>query len=237
MVGFNFLFKLYLAKNKYIIIIYNSMSINHILKDVVPDDEKLDVKFGIVEADNLEITTGTFENLIVDNLGVDSGAIIESLLVRTGLTVRCPLISEELIRTTETVEAKAHLFKSFPFLNSTTIGPNEAISGEQLVNGMLIFDDASKINFDYRMPYKIDLDTYLGFSGSEEYAFRFNVAIFATIPSGTTLRLTADGTPNNGVSFNFTGTYTKLLPHVAGEEDSYNFICVRQSDGNYIIYG
>ena len=213
------------------------MSINHILKDVVPDDEKLDVKFGTVEADNLDIPTGTFENLVVDNLGVDVGAIIESLLVRTGFTLRCALVSDSVIRTSENVKANTHLFKSQPFLNSTTIGPSHTLFPELLVNGMAIFDDSLKINFDYRMPYKADFDNYLGLSGSEQYAFRFNIAIFATIPSNSVLRLTADGTANSGISFNYTGTFAKVLPHVAGEEDSYTFICVRQTDGNYIIYG
>jgi hypothetical protein len=31
------------------------MSLNHILKETVPDDEKLDVKFGIVECDEIEV--------------------------------------------------------------------------------------------------------------------------------------------------------------------------------------
>ena len=37
------------------------MSLNHIIRDVVPDDEKLNVKFGIVECDEL----------IIDGVGGD----------------------------------------------------------------------------------------------------------------------------------------------------------------------
>tara|TARA_R110000868_G_scaffold395365_1_gene667013 strand:+ start:1804 stop:2436 length:633 start_codon:yes stop_codon:yes gene_type:complete len=210
------------------------MSINHILKDVVPDDEKLDVKFGIVEADNLEITTATFENLVVDNLGVDIGAIIESLLVRTGFTVQCPLVSTGLIRTTETVEAKAHLFKSTPYYNSSTIGVQSQLTAEETVNGMMFFDDGGKTAFTYKLPYKGDLDTYLGLSGTTEYAFRFDMIIFSTMGTGT-YALGVDAV--SGLTINYPGTYTKVLSHTTGEQDSYSFICSRQSDGNYIISG
>lgn len=202
------------------------MSLNHIIKDIVPDDEKLDVKFGIVEADNLEVANVTLDNITCENL-----------LVNNGVNLLGPLVSNDFIRTTEVMKAKSSLFKCSPFLNSTTIGPSQRLLANELVNGMAIFDDASKINFDYKMPYKIDLDTYLGLSGSEQYAFRFNVAIFANVPSGTTLRLTADDNPNSGISFNFAGTLVKALPHVAGEEDGYDFIGIRQTDGTYIIYG
>lgn len=61
------------------------MSLNHIIRDVVPDDEKLNVKFGIVECDEL----------IIDGVGGDyygsvspstSGANFASDLVLTNAT-------------------------------------------------------------------------------------------------------------------------------------------------------
>ena len=104
-----------------------------------------------------------------------------------------------------------------------------------MVNGMLIFDDINKTQFKYLMPYKGQLDAYLGLSGSNEYAFRFNSAIFSTIPTSSVLSLESDVA--SGVYFNYVGTHTKALSHTQGQEEGYDFVCVRQPNGEYIIYG
>ena len=218
------------------------MSLNHILLDTVPDDEKLDVKFGVVEADSI-ITTGatTFENLTVTNqLTVGGSSILQDVQAQNIVTTVSANIGNSLVvnsfirSTTSCVQAKASLFKSTPYYNSSTIGIESNLTVEETVNGMMFFDDNSKTTFTYKLPYKADLDTYLGLSGTAEYAFRFDMIIFSTMGSGT-YALGVDAA--SGLTINFPGTYTKVLSHVVGEQDSYSFICARQSDGTYVISG
>ena len=218
------------------------MSLNHILKDVVPDDEKLDVKFGIVEADSMVIDNSTFTNLTVSNeLTVGGSSVLQDVQAQNIVTTNSANIGNSLVvnsfirSTTGTVQAKSGLFKSEPYLNSTTIGVSQILTVEQTVNGMIIFDDTSKTTFDYKMPYKSALDAYLGLSGTQTYAFHFNVAVFSTISTGSSLSISADAV--SGVSFNYVGTYTKVVPHATGRETGIGFVCVRQTDGTYIAYG
>ena len=220
------------------------MSLNHILKDTVDDDEKLDVKFGTVEADNLTIANSTFTDLTVSNtLNVGGNSTLKDVVARNlnttdTLLVGNNLVVNNLIRTENGfIQTNSVLFKSQPFLNSTTFGPFHTLFPEFLVNGMAIFDDPSKGDFDYKMPYKANFDIYFGLTGAQQYAFRFNVAIFANIPSNNILRLVADDNANSGIYFNYIGTRTKTLIHSVGTESNYSFVCVRQTDGNYIIYG
>ena len=229
------------------------MSLNHILKDTVPDDEKLDVKFGTVEADNLEITTATFENLTVSNnlfghnvyaqnnfvASIDA-AVLNNLFVGadingTGVINITGLEPAGHITCDNSSKSKVALFKSKPYLNSTTIGPQSSLQADEIVNGMLIFDDQSKTTFAYKTPYNGDFDDYLGLSNTDEYAFRFDMSIFSTMATSVNYKLECDSV--SGVSINYAGTYTKVLPHTAGVNSTFSFVCVRQSDGTYIIYG
>lgn len=218
------------------------MSLNHILLDTVPDDEKLDVKFGVVEADSI-ITTGatTFEDLTVTNqLTVGGSSILQDVQAQNIVTtvsanIGGSLVVNSFIRsTTSCVQAKASLFKSTPYYNSSTIGVESQLTVEETVNGMMFFDDGGKTAFTYKLPYKADLDTYLGLSGTAEYAFRFDMVIFSTMGTGT-YALAVDSV--SGLTINFPGTYTKVLAHTTGDQDSYSFICRRKSDGNYVISG
>jgi hypothetical protein len=227
------------------------MSLNHIIKDVVPDDEKLDVKFGTIEADNIDVSGATFENLtitndldvgnevtigstaqiqdiVTQNINCQVGALFNHGVFTDYLTVQGPL-------TANNIKANTSLFKSKPYLNSNTISPQSQLQADEVVNGMLIFDDTAKTTFTYKMPYKGDFDAYLGLSGTDEYAFRFDMTIFATMSTGGTYSLAVDSV--SGVSINYVGTYTKVLPHTTGSESTFTFIGVRQSDGTYIVYG
>ncbi len=220
------------------------MSLNHIIKDIVPDDEKLDVKFGIVEADDMEIANATFENLTINgqftqNLpgtAIMTDILANNIVTNVSANIGASLVVENFIRSnTSCVQAKASLFKSKPYLNSTTIGPQSQLQADELVNGMLIFDDTGKTTFAYKTPYNGDLDTYLGLSGTQEYCFRFDMTVFSTMSTGGTYTLECDAV--SGVSINYAGTYTKALPHTTGAESTFTFVCCRQADGTYIIYG
>jgi len=220
------------------------MSLNHIIKDTVPDDEKLDVKFGIVEADDMEIANATFQNLTINgqltqNLpgtAIMTDILANNLVTNVSVVVGQGLQVQNVIRSVNgVVEAKAHLFKSKPYLNSNTIGPQSQLQADELVNGMLIFDDVGKTTFAYKTPYNGDLDTYLGLSGTQEYCFRFDMTVFATMSTGGTYTLESD--VGSGVSINYVGTNVKTLPHTIGAESTFTFVCCRQSDGTYIIYG
>ena len=244
------------------------MSLNHIFKDVVADSEKLDVKFGSLEADTFNITNVTFTDLTISNdlnvsnnvivsndlnvsnnlnvsneLNVGGNSILKDVVTRNLNTTDTVLVGNNLvvnnlIRTENGfVQTNSVLFKSKPFLNSTTFGPYHTLFPDFLVNGMAIFDDPAKGDFDYKLPYKADFDNYFFLTGAQEYAFRFNVAIFANIPSNNILRLVADDNVNSGIYFNYIGTRTKVLTHSVGTESNYSFVGVRQADGNYIIYG
>jgi hypothetical protein len=225
------------------------MSLNHIILDAVPDDEKLDVKFGIVEADTMDISSATFTTLNTTDLNV-SGEIVQTgtgtailkdvqvqnLVSTVSANIGNSLVVNSFIRsTTGCVQAKASLFKSKPYLNSNTIGPQSQLQADEIVNGMLIFDDLAKTTFAYKTPYKGDFDDYLGLSGTQEYCFRFDMTIFANLSTGGTYTLECDAV--SGVSINYAGTYTKALPHTTGAESTFTFVCCRQSDGTYIIYG
>mgnify|MGYP003651523367 CR=1 FL=1 len=218
------------------------MSLNHIIRDVVPDDEKLDVKFGVVEADSI-ITTGatSFENLTVTNqLTVGGSSILQDVQAQNIVTTVSANIGNSLVvnsfirSTTSSVQAKASLFKSTPYYNSTTIGVGSQMTAAETVNGMFIFDDTGKTNFTYTVPFQGDFDSYLGLSGTAEYAFRFDMVIFSTMGTGTYF-LASD--PASTVTINFPSTYSKALAHTTGDQDSYSFICVRKSDGSYVISG
>jgi hypothetical protein len=220
------------------------MSLNHIILDTVPNDEKLDVKFGVVEADTLDISNATFQNLTINgqftqNLpgtAVMTDILANNIVTNVSANIGNSLVVNNFIRsTTACVQAKASLFKSKPYLNSTTISPFSQLQADELVNGMLIFDDVSKTVFTYKTPYYGDLDTYLGLSGTQEYCFRFDMTIFASMSTGGTYRLECDAV--SGVSINYAGTYIKTLPHTTGAESTFTFVCCRQSDGTYIIYG
>ena len=229
------------------------MSLNHIIKDTVPDDEKLDVKFGIVEADNMEIADATLENLTVSNNLFGHNIYAQNNLVASiGATVNYNLIVGDNILCSGSIDAngaepaghitcnnssksKVALFKSKPYLNSNTIGPQSQLQADEIVNGMLIFDDVGKTVFAYKTPYKGDFDDYLGLSGTDEYCFRFDMTIFANMSTGGTYTLECDAV--SGVSINYAGTYVKALPHTTGAESTFTFVCCRQSDGTYIIYG
>ena len=231
------------------------MSLNHIILDTVADDEKLDVKFGIVEADNLDISSATLDNLTINDTLNTKDLNISGQIEQTGTgtailkDIQCPnlvttvsanignsLVVNSFIRsTTACVQAKASLFKSKPYLNSNTISPQSQLQADELVNGMLIFDDVGKTTFAYKTPYRGDLDTYLGLSGTSEYCFRFDMTIFASMSTGGTYTLECD--PASGISINYVGTYSKTLPHTIGAESTFTFVCCRQSDGTYIIYG
>ena len=220
------------------------MSLNHILKATVPDDEKLDVKFGIVEADNIDISNATFENLTINgqltqNLpgtAIMTDILANNIVTNVSANIGASLVVNNFIRsTTACVQAKASLFKSKPYLNSTTISPQSQLQADEVVNGMLIFDDVGKTLFTYITPYKGDFDTYLGLSGTQEYCFRFDMTIFANLSTGGVYRLECYAL--SGVSINYAGTYIKILPHTTGAESTFTFVCCRQSDGTYIIYG
>lgn len=225
------------------------MSLNHIILDTVPDDEKLDVKFGVVEADEMNVDSVTFTTLNTTDLNVDGNIVQTGTGTAILKDIQCPnlvttvsanignsLVVNSFIRsTTGSVQAHTHLFKSKPYLNSNTIGPQSQLQADEVVNGMLIFDDVGKTTFAYKTPYKGDFDTYLGLSGTQEYCFRFDMTIFANMSSGGTYTLECDAV--SGVSINYVGTYTKTLPHATGVESTFTFVCCRQSDGTYIIYG
>ena len=217
------------------------MSLNHILKDVVPDDEKLDVKFATLQADNLEVDNVTFTDLTVTGQSTLDDVTARNITTSETVLVGNNLVVNNLIRTESGfVQASSVLFKSAPYLNSTTIGPSSILFPVNLVNGMAIFDDANKQNnasFDYVMPYKITLDNYFFLTGAQQYAFIFNVAIFPNMPTAGVYRLTADDNANSGVYFNYIGTRQKLLTHTFGSQSSYTFIGIRQTNGDYIIYG
>ena len=206
------------------------MSLNHIILDNVPNGEQLDVKFGVVQADNINISNATFEDLTVTNnlfvgYDINSQGVINVVGAEPAGHISCDNSSK----------SKVALFKSKPYLNSTTIGPQSQLQADELVNGMLIFDDVAKTTFTYKTPYNGDLDGYLGLSNQDEYAFRIDITIFATLATGNTYRLECDAA--SGVSINYAGTYVKVLPHTTGSESTFTFVCVRQSDGTYIIYG
>jgi hypothetical protein len=220
------------------------MSLNHIILDTVADDEKLDVKFGVVEADNLDISNATFENLTITGqltqtlpgTAIMTDILANNIVTNVSANIGASLVVENFMRsTTGTVQAHTHLFKSKPYLNSTTISPQSQLQADELVNGMLIFDDVSKTVFTYKTPYKGDLDDYLGLSGTQEYCFRFDMTIFANLSTGGTYQLECDAV--SGISINYAGTYVKTLPHTTGAESTFTFVCCRQSDGTYIIYG
>lgn len=229
------------------------MSLNHILLDTVPDDEKLNVKFGTVEADDMNIVNATFTDLTVSNNLFGHNIYAQNNLVASiGATVNNNLIVGDNILCSGSIDAngaepaghlscnnsskqKTSLFKSKPYLNSNTIGPQSQLQADETVDGMLIFDDLAKTVFAYKLPYKGDFDDYLGLSGTDEYAFRFDMTIFSGMSTGGTYTLEVDAV--SGVSINYVGTYTKALPHTTGSESTFTFICVRQSDGTYIVYG
>ena len=228
------------------------MSLNHIIRETVPDDEKLDVKFGIVEATNMIITDSTFTNLTVTNnlnghnVFANNNLVASiSASVNNNLTVGDNIICSGKIDVNSaepgghvtcnnSSKSKVGLFKSKPYLNSTTIGTSQILAVDETVNGMLLFDDSSKTIFTYILPYANALDVYLGLSGTDEYAFRINCAIFATNSTGT---YKLDSESVSGVSINFAGTFSKTLTHTIGSESNFSFISVRQSNGTYIVYG
>ena len=229
------------------------MSLNHIILDTVPDDEKLDVKFGIVEADNIDISNATLENLTVSNnlfghniyaqnnlvaslnASVNNTLIVGDDVICTGNIVVDGAEPKGHITCNNSSKSRVSLFKSKPYLNSNTISPQSQLQADELVNGMLIFDDVGKSVFTYRTPYKGELDGYLGLSGTDEYCFRLDITIFSNMSSGGTYKLECDAV--SGISINYAGTYSKTLPHITGVESTFTFVCCRQSDGTYIIYG
>jgi hypothetical protein len=227
------------------------MSINHIIKNIVPDDEKLDVKFGTVEADNIEVAGATFQNLtitndldvgnevtigstaqiesiVVQNLNCEVGALFDHALVTDYLTVQGPLNANN-------IKARTSLFKSEPYFNSDALGVNTNTTAAQFVNGMLMFNDTAKTNFSFTCPGSGDLDNYLGLSGTDEYAFRTTANIFPTMSTASTLSIKC--VLSTGVYINIAGNDTKALPHQVGQNESFTFITKRQSDGTYVIYG
>jgi hypothetical protein len=187
------------------------------------------------------IDNSTFENLTVTNeLTVGSSSILQdvqaqNLVTTVSANIGGSLVVNSYIRAIGSVEGKSMLFKSSPVLNSTGVGIDTQLTAEEMVNGMFIFDDQSKTTFSYTMPYKSDLDAYLGLSGTQSYAFHCNCAVFSTISSGATL--TVKSNVASGVSFNYSGTFVKSIPHSLGEETGIGFICVRQTNGNYILFG
>ena len=247
------------------------MSINHILLDSVEDTEKLDVKFGILEADSISLDNITITDINVtnnatignelnvtgssilkavqaENINVTIGAEVASLVVSgsadvtnltasgTAVNITCPTISTDKITTSANVYGKTHLFKSVVTKNSASLGAEKILSAAELVDGMLLFDDVGKIAFEFKMPSKQSLDIYLGLSGSDQYAFRFSASILPNVPtSASGLKLFADAVA--GVFINVAGLDTKILPHTQTNGESYTFNCMRQSNGNYIIYG
>ena len=235
------------------------MSINHIM-DTISDDQALDVKFGDITAENISIEGATFENLTVTNdLSVAEELSTKNLtvtgsIVQTGFgsaylteisatnistsnsaIIGNSLVVSNFIRTPGTTQARASLFISEPYFNSTALGINTDTQAEQFINGMLMFDDQSKTNFSFTAPGSGSLDTYLGLAGSQTYAFRTTINVFPTIPTASTLFLKS--VASTGVSINVAGTESKPLPHVLGQNESYSFVTTRLNDGTYIIYG
>lgn len=218
------------------------MSINHIILNSVQDDEKLDVKFGIIEADSISIDTATFENLtITDSLSVGGESILQDVMAQNVVTtvsanIGQSLLVNQFIRSSQgTVQSKANLYKSIPFYSSGTIGQTQQLTVEECVNGMCIFDDQNKTIFSFVMPYATQLDVYLGLSGTMQYSFGFDASIFSGMSSGGTYTITSAAAGN--ITINYPGIYTKNLQHVSGSQDSYSFIVCRQSNGSYIVHG
>jgi hypothetical protein len=127
------------------------------------------------------------------------------------------------------------LKKTSAYLNSNTIGQSTRLTAEQTVNGMVIFNNTNKTIFDYKLPYSDVLDTFLGIDSDSEISFRFDVVVLPEMSGGSRLSLSVD--PNSGLSFNIAGTYSRSIHNALGQTTSLTFMCQRQSDGTWIIFG
>ena len=166
------------------------MSLNHILKDIVPDNQKLNVRFGIVEADSI-ITSSSFASPIA--------------------------ISP--------VQTSDH-----------TSGYN--VTANELINGALVCDDNAKLNFIFNMPLATALDTALNLSGTTAgKGFKFNVNLPSTLPNTNTIKLQTSVVSK--IKFKSSrGAETEVtLQHFSPNESNITFSVVRQSSGEYWIYG
>ena len=138
----------------------------------------------------------------------------------------------------DTSSSSANPIAIYPVQTSDhTSGYN--VTANELINGALVCDDNAKLNFIFNMPLATALDTALNLSGTTSgKGFKFNLNLPGTLPNTNTIKLQTSTVSKIKFKSSRSNAETEAtLSHFFPNESNITFSVVRQSNGEYWIYG